>query len=429
VKEARRGALPLDPGKGVAFAIRLLGASGVKGADAAVSTARSAPFTPEAPNEWFQGASPLGGVEGQRPSPCSLHFDVVIVGAGPAGCAAALALRQSAPELRIVLIEAASVPRRRAGEVLPAAGVAMLRQLGVAQAVAPAARPAPGLASCWGGPEVRERVAVFSASGPDWHLDRDRFDALLADSAASAGVTVRQGVAVTGAEALGAPGAGWRLRLATGEILTARLAIWATGRRRGFPGSVGARATAYDRLAGYVRRFAAPPDSDPRTLLEAAPDGWWYAASDPSGVRVVAFMTDADLGRRLGAATPDGWNALFEGTRLMGPVGAATHADVEVSAAHSSLVDPVCGADWVAAGDASSCFEPLASRGIASALRSGCFAAYLCRDILGGNGEQASAHYAAIIRREFAAYRQGLAAQYALERRWANRPFWARRLA
>jgi flavin-dependent dehydrogenase len=355
--------------------------------------------------------------------------DVVIVGAGPAGCAAALALRQSAPALRTVLIEAASVPRRRVGEVLPASGVAMLRQLDVADAVARAAKPAPGLASCWGGGEVRERTALFSAGGPDWHLDRAQFDALLAAAAVAAGVTLRQGVAVAGVKPLGAPGDGWRFRLATGEAVTARLAIWASGRRRGFLGTVGARGTAYDRLVGYVRRFAAAPGSDPRTLLEAAPDGWWYAASDPAGCRVIAFMTDADLGRGLGAARPDGWNALFRGTRLIGSVGTDRVAHVEVSAAHSSLIDPVCGADWVAAGDASSCFEPLASRGIASALRSGCFAAYLCRDILAGSGEHARAHYAAVIRREFAAYLQGLAAQYGLERRWADRAFWARRLS
>jgi flavin-dependent dehydrogenase len=352
--------------------------------------------------------------------------DVVIVGAGPAGCAAALALRQSAPALRTVLIEASTAAQRRGGEVLPAAGVAMLRQLGVAEAVAQAAKPAPGLASCWGGAEVRERMAVFSAGGPDWHLDRAQFDALLVAAVAAAGVTVRQGGAA--AEAVGAPGEGWHFRLATRQVLTARLAIWATGRRRGFLSAVGARGARHDRLAGYARRFAAAPGSDPRTLLEAAPDGWWYAASDPGGVRVVAFMTDADLGRSLGAAKPDGWNALFGKTRLIGPVGVDTSANVEVSAAHSSLIDPVCGADWVAAGDAASCFEPLASRGIASALRSGCFAAYVCRDILGGRGEHARAHYAAIIRREFAVYLQGLAAHYGLERRWADRAFWARRM-
>jgi flavin-dependent dehydrogenase len=304
----------------------------------------------------------------------------------------------------------------------------MLRQLGVAEAVAQTARPAPGLASCWGGAEVRERMAVFSAGGPDWHLDRAQFDALLVATVAAVGVVVRQGVAVAGVKAVGAPGDGWRFRLATGEVLTARLAIWATGRRRGFLSTVGARSTPYDRLAGYVRRFAAAPGSDPRTLLEAAPDGWWYAASDPGGFRVVAFMTDADLGRDLGAAIPDGWNALFSKTHLIGSGGADATARVEVSAAHSSLIDPVCGADWVAAGDAASCFEPLASRGISAALRSGCFAAYVCRDILGGRGEHARAHYAAIIRREFVAYLQGLAAHYGLERRWPDRAFWARRM-
>jgi flavin-dependent dehydrogenase len=91
------------------------------------------------------------------------------------------------------------------------------------------------------------------------------------------------------------------------------------------------------------------------------------------------------------------------------------------------LIDPVCGPDWIAAGDAASCFEPLASQGIARALRSGCFAAYAGFDILSGRGEAARVRYATLIQREFAEYRASLLTHYAAERRWPDRAFWARR--
>lgn len=56
--------------------------------------------------------------------------DVVVVGAGPAGCACALSFAQQGA--RVLLLEARRTPARRlAGEWIQPAGVAVLRQLGV----------------------------------------------------------------------------------------------------------------------------------------------------------------------------------------------------------------------------------------------------------------------------------------------------------
>ena len=65
-------------------------------------------------------------------------FDIAIIGAGPAGAAAALTLRQAAPGWAVLLVEAETAPRPRVGEVLPAAGMGLLHRLGAAEAVAPA---------------------------------------------------------------------------------------------------------------------------------------------------------------------------------------------------------------------------------------------------------------------------------------------------
>ncbi len=363
--------------------------------------------------------------------------DIVVVGAGPAGCAAALALRGVGPGLTTILIDAPRPDTTRVGEVLPAAGFAMLRQLGIDAAVAPACRPAPGLASLWGSADMQERPALFSMRGADRHLDRALFDRLLVCAASDAGAVVRSGVSVAASHPIGAQGAGWSLLLDNGESIVTRMAIWATGRRRGFLRRVGGRAKAFDRLAGYTMRLPATDDTDPRTLLEAAPDGWWYAAPLPSGDRAVAFMTDADIGRTLGVATTEGWRAQLAKTQSIGsaisgeemraPPTAPLGIPLGIHAAYSSLIDPVCGADWLAAGDAASCFEPLASQGIARALRSGCFAGYAAFDMAMGRREQATTRYAATIGGEFHRYRAQLSEYYAMEQRWRDRPFWSRR--
>ena len=347
-------------------------------------------------------------------------FDIAIIGAGPAGAAAALTLRQAAPELAVLLVEAETAPRPRVGEVLPAAGMGLLHRLGAAEAVAPACRLSAGMLSIWGGAEIVERPALLSARGADRHLDRGLFDHLLAEAAGA-----RRGQPVKSIE----PGrAGWRLIIDGGEA-TARFVIWATGRRRALLRATGARVQNFDRLVGYLRYFAEPPSGDARTLLEADPDGWWYAAALPGGMRGIAFMTDADLGRRLGLAEETAWQARLEQTALIRHHHYEESLRSEICAANSSLLDPCCGPNWIAAGDAASVYQPLAAHGITKALRTGCFAAYAAIDALAGRGEVALARYAGLIRRDFAAYRDSLAGHYAAERRWPDRPFWARRRA
>jgi flavin-dependent dehydrogenase len=64
------------------------------------------------------------------------EVDVVVVGGGPAGSAAALwCVRQG---LRVVLLEREQFPRHRPGETLPPGVEPIFAQLGVAEAIAAA---------------------------------------------------------------------------------------------------------------------------------------------------------------------------------------------------------------------------------------------------------------------------------------------------
>lgn len=356
------------------------------------------------------------------------RVDIAIVGAGPAGSAAALALRAHAPGLTVRLLDAGDAPRFRPGEVLPAAGAEMLRQLGVAAAVAPAAVPAPGLALLWGSDRVAERNALFAAQGGDWHLDRNRFDQLLAHAAAERGAKLDQKARVTDAQPL--PGGGWRLSIAHRPPLDASFTIWATGRRRGFLGAVRAKPQVSDRLAAHLAFYREETPGDRRFLLEATPEGWWYAAATPGGGRTIGFLTDADLLRQSFRDSPD-WAARLGKTALIaaGLGQGATLIGTHTCSASSSVISPLTGPDWIAAGDAACTFEPLSSQGIAKALRSGCFAAYAALDCLDSKADTARARYEALVQGEFSHYRATLAQHYRAETRWPTAVFWHRRLA
>lgn len=102
---------------------------------------------------------------------------------------------------------------------------------------------------------------------------------------------------------------GWQPVCTTsqGRQQQARFLVDATGGAATFARRQGARFVAADRLTAYLQLFENPEGNDPRSLVEAFEQGWWYTAGLPRGLRVVACMTDSDLGKRLGLGEAQGY--------------------------------------------------------------------------------------------------------------------------
>lgn len=67
-----------------------------------------------------------------------MHYDIAIIGAGPAGCMAALGAKQANPALRVVLIDKNEVAGHRIGEALLTGTVMTFQELGIADEIAAA---------------------------------------------------------------------------------------------------------------------------------------------------------------------------------------------------------------------------------------------------------------------------------------------------
>ncbi|MBY8871450.1 geranylgeranyl reductase family protein [Micromonospora sp. PLK6-60] len=307
-------------------------------------------------------------------------WDVVVVGAGPAGAAAALAARRAGAP-RVLLLDRYDFPRDKAcGDGIAAHAVDVLGELGVTGVVdgyAPV--PALRLVGPGGGVVARELPR------PAYTVPREVFDARLVAAAVAAGAELRRHTVrhldvradrvvldgqVSGRAVVGADGAGSVVRRALGHPVNP------------------------DRhLALAIRGYAPARPGPPEQLIVTSAARWpAYAWSFPigDGRANVGYgevlrgepLTRAHLLDRLAALLPETDPAAATGLR-------AHHLPL-------STWRPAPGRGrLVLAGDALSLINPFTGEGIFYALLSGALAGAAAA----GSPERAGARYTADLRR------------------------------
>ncbi|MFC9586771.1 NAD(P)/FAD-dependent oxidoreductase [Streptomyces yangpuensis] len=354
-------------------------------------------------------------------------IDVVIAGAGPAGAAAAITLARHGA--RVTVVDPGSTPRWKPGESLAPRAGPLLRRLGALEAVAAGPHtPCLGNQSLWGAETPGEVDFLSSPHGTGRHLDRAHFDRTLLDTARLAGARLRTARVRSARRA----GAHWQLSLGPGGGLRARYLIDATGAGARLARQAGATVVKTDRMVALTARlpYDTSGHAPPRTsLVESAPFGWWYTAPLPAGSCFVMAVTDADLVAGRALHRPDGWwRALQETTllrRRLDRAAVAPPSGLRVVRAATSCTVPAAAAGWAAVGDAATACDPIAARGIVTALATGIAAADAVHADASGD-PTALGTYAELVGASHEEFLRGRLVCYGAERRW-NTPFWNRR--
>jgi flavin-dependent dehydrogenase len=319
---------------------------------------------------------------------------VAVVGSGPAGCAAAIALRRAGADVTLL-----GDGRDGVGEQLHPAARPLLARLGLGCLTGQL--ECVGVRAAWRSAVVHEQPFLSHPLGSGWLLDRASFGAMLRAAAAEAGASVRSPARLLGlARGPSASSSGrsaWRLALSDGA-LDCDWIVDATGRRADVARLLGVARRRHDRQVALVGWLAAerPDDVDATLTVETTAHGWWYGCRLPGGRRVAGFVGPA---RRLDAHA---WEAELRATRLLAPLldgYRVVHAPV-ARAADSSILERCHGPGWLAIGDAAVSWDPLASRGLVAALASGLEAASLV-----GASEARLAARQEVIETRFAEYR------------------------
>ena len=347
--------------------------------------------------------------------PPSLATDVAVVGAGPAGAAAAIALARLGR--RVVLVDKATFPRDKCcGDGLTTAALRLLEELGLEPKSVPSWKPVDEtVVTVPGGRTVvlplPRGAAQFAASAR-----RTDLDAALVGLAEGAGAQVIQGHAVTGVVSI-AGGTAVGVELDDGRRIDAHYVIAADGMWSPVRRALGAGAAGYlgDWQAG--RQYFAGVGPQARKLWvwfepDMAP-GYAWSFPLPGGTANVGY----GIIRRPGHPSPG-----LKGQRIdlmarphiaevLGagatPVGPWKAWPIPARIGHSVLSG--LGGRVLFAGDAARACDPMTGEGIAQALET----AGLAARAIAAAGPQAPAAAAARYQRQI---RWGLAVDDRLAR-------------
>lgn len=222
------------------------------------------------------------GANLRAPAPMPVH-DVVIIGGGLAGLTLALQLRQTRPDLDVVVLERGAFPvpeiTHKVGESTVELGSWYLGEtLGLRESLDRDQLRKFGLRFYFGakdrGLEEADELGVSSVfSTPTWQVDRGRLENDLARRVRDAGATIREGVTVRRVEVNGARTVHYRDG-AGDAALQARWLVDAAGRTSPLKRSLGlARPNGHDinaswfRVSGELRMddWSSDPDWSART--------------------------------------------------------------------------------------------------------------------------------------------------------------------
>ncbi|GGX48276.1 hypothetical protein GCM10007385_15150 [Tateyamaria omphalii] len=355
------------------------------------------------------------------------HFDVAIIGGGPAGTAAALTLCKR-NDISVTVLERGAYEQPKVGESLSPGVRGLLQYLDLWDRFEQEQRLSLlGSEAAWGSDTLGTMDFILTLHGAGWALDRQRFEQMMADEVLHRGVALQTDVTVTACRHQDGL---WHLDLG-GRHITARYVIDAAGRTSRFSLRDGAHRQRNDTLTAISTRLPRAQGTQQMTRVEAFEDGWWYAAPLPSDQTIVCLFSDAERIHALRLTDPTVWASHLSQTRhirqLIGDIDNCL--SLETLPAFSSLLsrsDP--NLPMVAAGDAIAARDPLSSSGIPNAIGGGIQAARVAADWLFGTGTLKPAYLDGVAQ-DHAAYLKTHWSTYRTESRWSNAPFWRFRSA
>ena len=364
-----------------------------------------------------------------------IKYDVVIAGAGPAGCAAAIRLKQM--NLKVCLIDDRDASRLKVGESLPGAAIRLLATLGIEdlEKLMPRKNYIESKAniSAWGKEGWEHSDAISNPEGGGWHIQRNVFDAALLKYAKEKGVHHYKGKIGRIKKVTKSNKETCLIEFKTKketlpDQLISKWVIDGTGRSSAVLKQFEIERVEYgEQWAVICWMKSSKEDVDTSTRIKSVKNGWWYTSKLPDNSRVVVFHGLSDSAAYL-VRNPN------EFIRQINKIGLISYQvsigdmlqEVSVKRAGVSKPTQVIDANWLAIGDAALSFDPISSQGIFFALYSGIRGAETIACIL--NSEEKTLRYlqdySKKIHKVFTSNERSRKYFYTQEVRYQEDPYW-----
>ncbi len=384
------------------------------------------------------------------PVTSNLLWDVIIIGAGPAGSATAITL--ASLDHRVLLIEEQASTKYKLGESLTPASLDIvshfLGDLESPDKIPFAFYKTAGNISTWSGEQPDHTDFFFTPKGFGLCIDRLAFDQALRQRATDLGVSVQMGTGFELCTGSSTPGFNWDITLRNATKVAhhhARYIVDSSGRRAVVAKMFGVPILENeDKLFAYAQWFSSDTeDGDCFSRIEAVSNGWWYTSrvltsNKKENIRLVVFYSDRDLPDGKQAGNAEGFDRLLRGsiqiTPLLKSSGYRPSGLIRGAPANSQRLREFCGDAWMAVGDAAQAYDPLSSQGIEKALRTGSHAGHLVNYALTdeveasmGVGNRFVQQYSQIQEQLWEGYLSQRNYYYGAQTRWSDQPFWQRR--
>jgi len=229
------------------------------------------------------------------------HYDVVIAGAGLAGCAAAIRLRQL--NITVCLVDDVKDTILKVGESLPGAAIRLLNRLGIndMNQLIPETDYSACVAnvSMWGVDNWTYNDAIRNPENGGWHILRHKFDAALRKLAVQNGVAfynAKIGKIIDNNDSESSIKTQYTITFKTKKAnipsaISSQWVIDATGRAGSIIKQLQIQRFKFEeQLSAIV--WLKPNDTknvDHTTRIKSVENGWWYSAKLPDNSRVIAF--------------------------------------------------------------------------------------------------------------------------------------------
>jgi len=363
-------------------------------------------------------------------------YDVVILGGGPAGLAAAIAIRASI-NASVLVVDKQAPGEERVGESCPPEIVLLLKKLGVAKEFYRAGHETcPGYASVWGRADKGYNDFIVNPMGPSWRLNRTEFDAMLANKAEESGAQLAWSTCFLGTQESNEKESSHTLFLAQAdnpvtEKIQAGFVIDASGFQARFARTMNINKVVDDKLIATVR-FAKVSEGrgSKQIQIEAIEKGWCYHALLPNQKVVSMIVAEKESARALRENGYQGFEGALSATSFISTCTAKLSLEepsYHTYPIHSGILPKLEGHNWMAIGDAASSFDPISAQGIYKGLSHGLLAETKVTAWFENNKSELS-DYSDQIKQQYKIYQRNRAHVYGLERRWDDSDFWSKRV-